>query len=149
MKASENKDQILNILISLSREERRALASLIRKNQNAWDAVNGLGDIPEGLAVGKIEGLVQTGNRLEEGVLVTAVRIVEQPSDMGDPSKSASPEGSEPILAETNAEGFYRLYLPVGRYSISFEKDGVTGVSYDSIRSISDITIVLNASLNK
>lgn len=157
MSEKDNKIQeVVNLLISLGKEDRAVLGNTLRKFPDAWNAVGGIGSPEEDLPDGRIEGLVQNQDKLEKGVLVKAVRIQGHTDDPGDVVKDparqaakAAEQNPDEISAETNEFGFYRLYLPVGTYKISFEKEGLQPVIVKGVLSITDTTDVLNAEMGR
>lgn len=152
-------EELLKKIISLDKADRVKLARMVRMNTQVWNAVHGLGNIPERLEKGAIEGLVTRDSQLEEGVRIIARRIDLAESVVLDggieivPSeiieKAALAESELLVEATTDSNGYYKLELPVGKYDISFEKEGTTPILIESIPIATSFIDTKNASLVK
>jgi len=144
-------EEILKQIISLDRENRRKLAKAVKSNPNVWNAINGFGNVNPLLPKGIIQGLVYREITMEEAVRVIATKyagVIETTGSKGGKSTIVIPTTGIVAEAETNSEGTYAIYLPVGNFDLYFVKTGTPTVLMQNISSVSDYTKTINVKLS-
>jgi len=138
---------IVKQIISLDKENRRKLAKAVKSNPSVWNAINGLGTFSPRLPNGQITGIVLREGSLDDGVRVIATKyagVIETTGPKGGRSTIVVPTTGIIAEAETNEEGTYALYLPVGNYDIFFVKAGVAPAVVQNVKSVSEFTKTMN-----
>lgn len=104
-------EELLDVrkLKALSKESRIVVAGHIRRDNDLWNAVNGLGGLSEFAAFGRLQGTVQKDTEPFRNALVIAKLI----------------EGGQELKAATDQNGYYVLDLAKGLYSVRVEMDGI------------------------
>ena len=157
-------EELAKKIISLEKSDRQKLARLVRMNEDLWNAVHGLGDVRDDLPDGKVEGLVVLEDKLEKEVRIIAIRKLaetvetvagkeleaEAARKVSESEVNADAVGSgeeEKFETMTDANGYYILDLPVGKYDISYEKDGLQSVQLEDTLVVTGHTDTINASM--
>jgi hypothetical protein len=94
---------------SLSKEQRRAMNGLYRKDPSLWDAVNGIGGLSESSPNGLIIGNVFNNSGEIQGADVSIEDI-----------------NGDIITRKTNQYGHYEAELSPGDYNVTVTIDGVS-----------------------
>lgn len=125
-------DQITNAIKCLDKQSRQDFAKTVRTEPTVWNGINGIGNIPENLPKGKIQGLVKA-----ESKLISKVRIIAK-------------QGEQVIAeSESDNEGMYSIELGPGMYDIIYSIEGYYDTVVQDQGVISEVLTTVNAELTK
>jgi hypothetical protein len=122
---------VINTIKSLDKEGRVALAKSVRTDPDAWNAVNGIGNVNKNLPDGEIRGIVKGGPKLLPGA---DIRIANKEDNW---------------TTTSNEEGNFAVHLPPGTYRMSISRTNYYETVIDDVLVISGVVNTVNVEMTE